>query len=653
MSKEELSTYLKQAQDAENAGDFFSAAHYYKETLRMARDLGDSDTIISCKNKVVDMNQKSKEVFKELNIEQEIPNKEINKVVSSILEGDLEAIFKKIGGHPFLLPKIQQVEESAKKNMPLAYQLASLSTISQNGHLVKGGADGNYSWIMNIYGMQQGLITELYLRRIFDGLASKGFSEESLLAYLRSRSTFPENAFDIVAIGINRYFAQDYVSALHILIPQFESIFLFMSEMLGIDTVALNSGKEVSTQLKVLSAELLTSEAFQGKWGKDFCEQLKFVLFEPLGYTLRHKVAHGQIMKEECTSQIANLILYFYFVLAVRIKLNNNNKLFMKELSVYNLKFPAYIHELNIADYKFKRGADYEKAFAGLQHIIEVSGSEFPEKPNTGTHQQTALVEIPGKEGPAILPWAEESNFTKLQDILLFLTLFIGRNVFVLNPGEEQYPLRPDPRGHFWGGQFRLSIRRDVKWRHRETGEFRSDKEMKTQPVSDYNYLDFGLEQTINEVMNTITTQKWLEEYGSGYFIFIFRQAMKQDDTEPAFLLCWTIWEHLFTLHNRQWLDDVSIDQTSGYNKIAFILNKYLLVKIDNAAKIEIKRIAKARNRLVHFGEIPDDVDLDEMVMFIRLTEQIMAIVLGLQPSNAFNSVEQLQDFLKIKKSRN
>jgi len=324
----------------------------------------------------------------------------------------------------------------------------------------------------------------------------------------------------------------------------------------------------------------------------------------------------------------------------------------MRKLLIFNLEFPVYINVLDIAGYRFRRVTDYANAFSGLQHTIEVFGSEFPIKPTTGTHQQTATVEIPDREDSAILPWAKESRFTKFQDILLFLTLFTGRNVFALRPGEEKYPLRPDSRCHFWGGQFRLSRQRDVKWRHKTTGEFKTDEEMKSLPVFDYDYLDMGLEKTICLVLQTLQSKNWRKEYGSGYFIFTFRQAVREYDIEPAFLLCWTIWEHLFTLHNRHWLDDASIEQTSGDKKIAFILHRYLLVEINNVARAEIKRITKARNRLIHFGPIPDNVDLEEMQMFIRLTEQLMAIVLGLEPSNALNSFDHLQNFLKGKKSR-
>jgi len=323
----------------------------------------------------------------------------------------------------------------------------------------------------------------------------------------------------------------------------------------------------------------------------------------------------------------------------------------MKELAVYNLQFPAYINILDIAGYKFKRVANYATAFAGLQHIIKVSGSEFPIEPNTGTNRQTATVEVPDREESAILPWARESKFTKLQDVLLFLTLFTGRNVFTLNPGEEKYPLRPDPRGHFWGGQFRLSAQRDTRWRHKTTGEFKSEEEMKGVPVFDYDYINFGLERTICALLDTVNSKSWREKYGTGYFIFTFRQIVKQEILEQAFLLSWTLWEHFFALHQRHWLDDKSIEQISGDKKIAFILHYYFGQKINDFARGRIKRLTKARNRLVHFGPIPENVDIEEIKMFIRLTEQLMSIVLGLEPSNALNSFDQLQNFLKGKES--
>ena len=121
---------------------------------------------------------------------------------------------------------------------------------------------------------------------------------------------------------------------------------------------------------------------------------------------------------------------------------------------------------------------------------------------------------------------------------------------------------------------------------------------------------------------------------------------MKQDIVETAFLLCWTIWEHLFSLHCRKWLDDKAIETTKGAQKISFILHKYFLVNIDDFARSNINRLVRARNRLAHHGTMSDALDIPEMQMFIRLTEQIMALVLRLELSDALGSLDSLHKFL-------
>ena len=193
----------------------------------------------------------------------------------------------------------------------------------------------------------------------------------------------------------------------------------------------------------------------------------------------------------------------------------------MTELPVYNLEFPSYISTMDIGGYKFKRVPKYSELFPRLQHKIDVSGGEFPIKPNTGTHQLTALVELPDMESECLLPWATESKFKKIQDILLFLSLFTGRNVFALNPGEEKYPLRPDPRGHFWGGQLRLSARKNIKWKNKIFCELREENDTDGTMVFDWNPIDLGLEDTINEIMKTLSSKDWRDEYDTGYFILV------------------------------------------------------------------------------------------------------------------------------------
>lgn len=326
MNKVDLNKKLKQAENAESQKEYFSAFCFYKEALEMSRDLGNSEKIKFCKKKIVETSKKAEGEFKKISVEQKIPKEPIDKFINSFLqEKDIFIVLKKIGIHPYLYPRFDQVRESAKKTMPVTYSIASLSAISKEGHLIRGGEDGSYSWLMKMYAMHQEFIMNLYLREIFAGLIKKSPSEvalnkKNLTKYLRDSKIIPERILNIIEIGIKRYFERDFISAIHILVPQFESLFLSLSEKLGIDIIALNQAKKISTRTKTLSEQHLDSEEFQKVWGTDLCQHIKFVFFDPLGYKLRHKVAHGEICAEECNFENVTLVLYFFLVLVGRVK---------------------------------------------------------------------------------------------------------------------------------------------------------------------------------------------------------------------------------------------------------------------------------------------------------------------------------------------
>jgi hypothetical protein len=80
--------------------------------------------------------------------------------------------------------------------------------------------------------------------------------------------------------------------------------------------------------------------------------------------------------------------------------------------------------------------------------------------------------------------------------------------------------------------------------------------------------------------------------------------AFQQQFTEAAFSQCWTIWEHLFTIHNRFWLSNKQLRRMSSDDKVAFLLTEYeLICEIDQKSRQLIQeRLANIRNRLIHFG---------------------------------------------------
>ncbi len=132
------------------------------------------------------------------------------------------------------------------------------------------------------------------------------------------------------------------------------------------------------------------------------------------------------------------------------------------------------------------------------------------------------------------------------------------------------------------------------------------------------------------------------------------KYAFRRQILESSFIQCWTIWEHLFAVLNRKWLSKEDIIRLSSYEKVSFLLVNYALTdEINKSARERIKSLAEIRNKLIHFGRFPKrDTVHKDAELFIRLTEFILAKVLELSPSNLFNTVEKLEEFLKCESKK-
>lgn len=307
----------------------------------------------------------------------------------------------------------------------------------------------------------------------------------------------------------------------------------------------------------------------------------------------------------------------------------------MKVCPVYNLEFPSWCPEINIFGYRFTRVDDYQERFLSLQHL-STALSEFSEEPNTGMHAITAFVEIPDKEEKAILDWSGD-NSTALMDVMLLLSIFTCRDIFILKPQSDKRikisrdPIIADPRVFQWGGILRCSI---------PYKKFRIDPE----PLS----YDIGFEEGINQVYKLMRTVEWQKEYMRGYFLFLARMAFRRQMMESSFIICWTIWEHLFAILNSPWLSNKQIQIIGTAEKISFLLVKYALSgEIDSTSRKRIESLAEIRNRLVHFGKFTNrGSSHDDAILFVQLTEFIIAKILGLSPSNIMDTLENLENFL-------
>jgi hypothetical protein len=136
-----------------------------------------------------------------------------------------------------------------------------------------------------------------------------------------------------------------------------------------------------------------------------------------------------------------------------------------------------------------------------------------------------------------------------------------------------------------------------------------------------YTY-DIGFEKTMNKVLDLIGSIGWKEKYDDGHFLFMYKAAMAPQIIEACFILCWTVWNQIFSAEHRHTLTDAQLRAASEKEKIAYILQEYFFSEpLNKTAMDEIERLCRCRHRVVHIGKKADNVDTDEIVMFVRATE--------------------------------
>jgi hypothetical protein len=292
---------------------------------------------------------------------------------------------------------------------------------------------------------------------------------------------------------------------------------------------------------------------------------------------------------------------------------------------VFNLEFPSWCDEFVIFGYRFFRVSDYKYRLLELSHLTSFQ-HEFAVKQNSGVNSVTAYVEVPDLEKPSVLAWSD--NASALYDILLLLSIFTGRNVF-LKPEEETGLSFADPRQYYGGGILRASIPYSAK-----IG--RSGEEY-----------DEGFELVVNKIYDRIRSPNWIKTYSKGNLLLLARSSFLPQRIESSFIASWIIWEHIFTILNEPWLSENQNRRISAIEKISFLLVHFgLMDTVQKEKKERLKIFSGIRNNLIHKRAFIDEDTVDNTRLFLDLTGMMIAKILGLVPSNVLNTNEHFEAFL-------
>ena len=125
----------------------------------------------------------------------------------------------------------------------------------------------------------------------------------------------PDDWVDLVATGLARFFGGDFISALHILVPQLERSLRHILEQAGVDPSAIRSDmtQEDLTLSVMLKKHREYREPLEEILGPAVVFEIENLFDFRGGPYLRHRVAHGRVSSYECYSTDSIYACWFIF----------------------------------------------------------------------------------------------------------------------------------------------------------------------------------------------------------------------------------------------------------------------------------------------------------------------------------------------------
>ncbi|MGI8553521.1 MAG: DUF4209 domain-containing protein [Dehalococcoidia bacterium] len=210
---------------------------------------------------------------------------------------------------PGRIPVKRQVEAQVQ-------ELASLfpfssrtprTTISQGRRVATsaGSLELEKAELYSAYKLRLGL-AGTFSARIYRRLADADrWTADTVVDFLSSGVAFDQDKLPILRTGIERYFARDYISVIHVLVPQIEDILRRLRGKIGLPTTSTRKG----IAMEIALDEVLETEQFKEGLGEDLLFYLKFLYAEQQGENLRNDVAHGIFVEARAREPLATLVV--------------------------------------------------------------------------------------------------------------------------------------------------------------------------------------------------------------------------------------------------------------------------------------------------------------------------------------------------------
>lgn len=253
--------------------------------------------------------QQLRDAMKPVEISVPIDQAALEEFISGFLLDETDAILQAVVGH--FLPDREQDRQGLEKLMKgRILEMFGSTLVDSTGRAIssvgpleddpEGNLVHHVASNMN-YGA-------FFLRAVILRLvATRRVDAKKVIAFLSKSEIFDPDREKIIEIGLDAYFSQNWLVAIHLLIPQIENVIRRFVDLTG--GASVKKGKNGGLLLRNLD-ELLRDQRVEYVYGPNGTFYLRVLLTDQRGWNIRNDVAHGITITGAFDSRTADRLFH-------------------------------------------------------------------------------------------------------------------------------------------------------------------------------------------------------------------------------------------------------------------------------------------------------------------------------------------------------
>lgn len=294
-------------------------AHFLEMAMRHYADIGEKEKIdemkILIKQTYEDYEQSGE--MGVISVPFQISTEVIDGIITNYTSSDIQNSLDEIAYSNQFIPDIDEIgKQVVKQTEKFPLQSMVSKSIVNDGkkvdHTITEEDSHRIEFVSN-YLLNLNINLEIFLKKIFEKLIEDyNLDSKEIMKKIDRWGLLDDRNRPFVETGIQKFFEEDYISSMHILIPQFESTLRRMFANVGYPTTSIKKG---TAQHEETFNEFLNREDIKSSLGENVHKLIQIVMVEQSGLNLRNEIAHGLIKFSEITKTKNILVIYLYLIL--------------------------------------------------------------------------------------------------------------------------------------------------------------------------------------------------------------------------------------------------------------------------------------------------------------------------------------------------